>query len=166
MQRLCSRPRKLAQRLVSAREIVFLCQGNIIRSDYAGERLRARLGARATIRVRSAGLAAQEGRPAHPLAVAEARRRQIDLAFHRSTSLGSTDGDTWIVAMESSHVRQLSKRDPGTVSRTLLLGCFLPGGPAELPDPYGYGPKVFEERFDQIDAAVEVLAETLQENDD
>src|SRR5262245_19225063 len=64
------------------RRVVFVCWGNVCRSPYAENKFRA-LGANAV----SAGLGADNGKPANGNAERAALRRGIDLSQHRASAM-------------------------------------------------------------------------------
>lgn len=138
------------------RRLVFVCKGNICRSPYAEFRARG-LGLPSI----SIGLATTAGSPADPGASREARRRGIDLAAARTTSvehLELRDGDL-VLFHEPAHASAFRKRASleGGIQQSLLGLWSTPRTPL-IPDPYGRGERQFAACFDLIDTAVAAIA--------
>jgi protein-tyrosine phosphatase len=70
------------------RSLLFVCHGNIMRSPFAAELTRARLGAASKqFVIESGGTGAAGARPADPRAIIAAARYGISLEAHRSQML-------------------------------------------------------------------------------
>lgn len=138
------------------RHVLFVCQGNICRSPFAEHLFGSRRG---DLQVRSAGLEAGEGSPADTTALTVAERFSVSLASHAAHRLDGTDL-AWadlVLGMEGHHVATIARRWPHVVSKTRVLGGFLPDGPYSLSDPYGRGEDAFTKGFDRIALALENL---------
>jgi len=161
MVRATRRPRELAERVARANAILFVCTGNIIRSAFAAELLRARIPGGTDLRIRSAGLAATDG-PAHPTAVQCARRFGVDLSPHRTHRLEGSDleGVDVILAMEIDHVVEINRRFPQHRQRVYLFGC-LEDDAQDVGDPVYGSREVFEACFKRIDHGVNRIVEML-----
>lgn len=144
---------------VEVRSVLVLCHGNICRSPYAERLLADRLPG---VRVRSAGLAADDDRPADADAVRAAMRRGVSLASHRSRRLRPEDvrAADLVLGMEGRHLHGLVRQvDP---ARGFLLGEFLPDAPHTIPDPWGRPDAFFDAVFARIEIATEALARRLR----
>lgn len=136
MGRLRANPPQLTGR------VVFVCEGNIIRSAYGEALARHRAPAG---RWASAGLVAWPDRPAHPAAQTRAAARGLSLTAHRAQAAEHALADAdWVIAMTFDQVRRLREGWPQLADRVVLLGCFG-GDQLEIPDPDGgpedgYGP--------------------------
>lgn len=144
----------LDDRLGRVRRVVFLCSGNIIRSAWGAAWLRSQAPALA---VDSAGLWARDGTAAHPMVLARAAERGLDLSGHRSqtaTAAGLADADL-VVVMDVGHL--LSARRLVDPSRVLLIGVLAPDGPLEIPDPVDDGAAAISACLDRVEACVAAL---------
>ena len=156
--RIRRNPAALVSRLQAAHRVLVLCQGNIIRSAYAANLLERELGAGAQIEVRSAGLGAIAGRPAHPLAIATAAPR-VDLARHAATPVRA-DLVAWadvIFVMEALQLIALRRRFPEARTKTFLLSTVATNCPLEIRDPFDAGADVFRTCFNHIDRAAAAI---------
>jgi protein-tyrosine phosphatase len=132
--------------------LLVVCHGNLCRSPFAAELLRAWLSERG-VRVDSAGFSGT-GRRSPPEAVAAAARFGIDLSAHRSQSLtvhGARAADL-IVVMDSAQRSEVCDRFGRSERDVLLLGDLdpEPGGPRTIPDPVNQPLAVFEETYARI----------------
>jgi protein-tyrosine phosphatase len=140
--------------------VVVICHGNICRSPFAAKLLAARAP---RLEVRSAGLAAVEGRPAEPAARRLAASFGVDLERHAAHRLEGRDVE-WadlILGMEGHHRAAVRSAWPGAARRTHLLGDFLSEAPHRIDDPWGCEDDVFRATFERIDRAVARLTERL-----
>ena len=122
MRRLRRHPAPVAARARSARSVLIVCHGNIIRSPFAARLVQQAVSGRRSLAVASAGLEAVPGQPAHPMAVQMASARQIDLAGHASSRITPE-----LVASKRSdprHGHPSARHAPAALSR---------GRPAHVP---------------------------------
>src|SRR4030095_11864084 len=129
---------------------------------FAAELLRSRSVGRADLRVRSAGLNATTGGPAHPTAVQCARRFGVDLSAHRTHRLDLADIEEAdvLLAMEIDHVVEIHRRFPQHGHKVYLFGC-LNDDAHDVADPLCAPTAVFDARFDRIDGGVRRIIEML-----
>jgi len=135
---------KLPQVPQSARSILFVCFGNIMRSPMCEALLNRELVFQgAQYRVMSAGLNATEGRPAHDWAVKAAGELGISLENHRAQLLTSemVKRADAIFAMDYKNQVQLLSRWPDAKKKIFLLGAYASPGcrVGEIADPYYLG---------------------------
>jgi protein-tyrosine-phosphatase len=147
--------------------VLFVCHGNIIRSAMAEAMLRRHMTARTGEApfVRSAGVAADEGRPADPRAVAAALSHGVSLAAHRSSPLTSTlvnESDV-IFIMDRLNEAEVAARFPAARAKLRRLGALAldPSDDDIIPDPYSLDADAVAASGARIDAAVRALTDLL-----
>lgn len=160
MCRIQNSPRNLIDRLRRAKNILIVCQGNIIRSPFAAGLLREVLKPIRPVCVHSAGLEAVPGSPAHARTVSKAKCLGLDLSRYCSVPLTQelvVEADI-VFAMELVHLRVLCERYPSIHRKTFLLGCLSAESGLEIPDPIFKHEVAFNECFDQIAKSVTAVA--------
>jgi protein-tyrosine phosphatase len=143
-------------------KITVVCHGNICRSPFAALLLE-REGRGLT--VRSAGFAAQAGKPAEPAAVRAAARFGVALDAHAARRLSAEDV-AWadlVLAMEGHHVARIAEQGAAAAPRVRLLGDFLSAPPFAIDDPWGRSDEVFAATFERMALAVRRLAARIGE---
>jgi protein-tyrosine-phosphatase/predicted ATP-grasp superfamily ATP-dependent carboligase len=125
----------------NVQEVLFVCSGNIIRSALAEALLRDLLPKDSSIRARSAGVLATQGRPADPRAATAARQLGVSLEGHRSTPLTEALARNCdlIVVMDDLNWSVLAQHFPAAVPKTYLLAEAFPEAEPrpEIDDPFG-----------------------------
>ena len=157
-------PQQIRSCLQQARRLVLVCSGNIMRSAFA-EAYLAKLfssqhGGPAII---SAGLDAQPGRPADPIAGNIAQNHELSLEDHRARALATlelTENDV-IFVMERTQVAEATRRYPAHASRIYLLTTLNPSLPIDIVDPNGEGPATCQAIFHQIVDALEPVIDCI-----
>jgi protein-tyrosine phosphatase len=137
-----------------------LCEGNHCRSPIAEGLFRAALPA---LRIESAGLAAKEGCPPHAEALRLMAGQGIDISACRSrqvTPALALEAEL-ILVMDQAQKDWCGALAPSARGRIQLLGCWLPPGQREIPDPFGGEPEVFAVAFDLIQRSVAAWREHL-----
>jgi glycosyltransferase involved in cell wall biosynthesis/protein-tyrosine-phosphatase len=152
----------LVVRLRRAKRILIVCHGNIIRSAFAA-RIVAEAVADGPVVIRSAGLEAVPGGPAHPIAIATAGERGVDLTQHAASRIeqhGVEEADV-ILVMDVGQLVTMRHRFPHARAKTFLLTCLAPHGPLDIRDPvFGDAPQ-FQTCFDDISRAVRPIVRVL-----
>lgn len=156
-----------------ARDVLFVCHGNIIRSAFAEARTVQKLepyGTTETVRIHSAGVCAQDGNPAHPDARGVAPRYGLSLAAHRAQQLdpAMVAAADLIFVMDRLNQVRMQQQFPEARQRTFLLGTLDPAGRfaddgQQIRDPYGEGPEAVADCFERLLPCVDALAEALSE---
>ena len=144
------------------RSILFVCQGNVIRSPLAAALLQRCLSApgSASIAIASAGLRASPGEPADPRARSVAEEFGVSLEDHRA-QLVTEERVRWadvIVPMDALAAAQLLGRHPGVRSKTVLLD--------NIADPYDRDVAEVRRCGHRIHIAVQELASVLARGTD
>ncbi len=153
------------QRLAGARQVLFLCYGNINRSALAHAHAQMRYPGR--FEFASAGFHAPGGRPADPVMVEVAAAAGIDLARWQSCTLTAAmvEQADVIFAMEVSHLDRLLQAHPAAHGKAFLLGAASATDPAdaEVADPYGQARANYDRVCRQVMRSVDGwLAGTLK----
>jgi glycosyltransferase involved in cell wall biosynthesis/protein-tyrosine-phosphatase len=153
--------------LLSARRLLFVCHGNIIRSAFSAHLLSGWLGPCARVAIQSAGLEALPGRPAHPLAISEAAAYGVDLSAHAAGRLApqSIDDADVIFVMDVPQLRSLLDRFPGARSKAFLLSSLSLDVPLEIADPVFGDADAFRRCFTNLTNALRPVARLLAPKD-
>jgi protein-tyrosine phosphatase len=157
-------PSRLIAALASARRILIVCHGNIIRSPFAAALVAHALGpTRPHLAIASAGLDAVPGRPAHSHAVTAAEACEIDLRAHAATPLTREQvaASDVIFVMELLQLAAIGRRFPQARGKTFLLSCLAPEEPLEVRDPVEGDAPVFHACYDHISTAVRPIVRAL-----
>jgi protein-tyrosine phosphatase len=142
-----------------------VCLGNICRSPLAEGLFREhaeRAGRAGDFLIDSAGTGGwHAGEPPHAGSQAIAKSHGIDIAEQRSRKVEAEEiGDwDWILAMDSSNLRNLLAMGADPERTRLLLGFVPPGLNRDVPDPYYEGG--FDRVYDLIDDACGHLLDFL-----
>ncbi len=145
---------RAAQALQSARDVLFVCKGNICRSPFAEAVARETLAGGA--RVTSAGLLPRPDRPCPVESVAAARELGVDLATHRSrvvTDAMMRDAQA-IFTFDGGIHDDLARRFPDARARLHRLGVLAPADSVDIRDPYGSGVEEFRLTYARIRRAI------------
>ncbi|KQZ64209.1 phosphotyrosine protein phosphatase [Sphingopyxis sp. Root1497] len=150
-------------REVTAPAILFLCLGNICRSPLAEGAARAAFadaGIAATLD--SAGTGDWHvGRPPDPRALAEARRRGVDISDLRARQLAPGDFTRFdlILAADAENLRDARALAPADATARLMLMLDLVRGRAgdSVTDPYYGADDGFAETWDDVSAVAAAL---------
>lgn len=149
-------------------KVLFVCTGNTCRSSMAeavAKKIIAEKGWGDKLTVASAGVAAVDGLPASPQAVAVMEERGIDLRSHRSRMLKEEhwqEADV-VLTMTESHKAALQEAIPGDKLFTLAEFVGLEG---DIADPIGGSEDVYRRCADRLEELVARALEKLmkQEN--
>ena len=132
-------------------KVLVVCTANICRSPYGAAALRHHLASDA-VRIDSAGVHAENGRPMDPFMATLARERgYADLADHRSRpALARVVSESDIVlCMEVAHRDTLLRHYPVMTGR---IRCFAEGPARDVADPTGREEQDYRAAADELDA--------------
>ena len=144
--------------LRTARQILFVCKGNVCRSPFAEGYARAVLNH--GVEVRSAGLAPKPSRGCPDLGIEAARALGVDLRGHRSTKLTEAmvrEADA-IFVFDYDGVRRLADRYPFARPKVFPVGLLMTDGPVEIRDPFGGIADDFSRTYGTIRRAIDTVA--------
>jgi protein-tyrosine-phosphatase len=164
MLRIRRTPSALMTSLRSARRILVVCHGNIIRSPFTARLLVQALGAERQVTISSAGLEATPGTPPPPAAVLTAARFQVDVSDHVAARVTGEDvaASDVIFVMDVDQLRAIQRRFPQARGKAFLLALLAPASPLEVEDPFDQDASVFESCFAHISASVRPLVPLLE----
>lgn len=163
MQRIRHNPRRVVDALRSAKRILVVCHGNIIRSPFAAELL-ARSLRPAPVRIASGGVAAVQGKPPHPTALRIATSLSIDLSGHAASPLDdrTVAASDVIFVMDIPLLVAMQRRFPQARQKVFLLTCLAADSPLEIADPVDGDDSRFQACFDHISQAVRPIVHALR----
>lgn len=152
------------RRLSEARQILFICYGNINRSALA-ERCAGRYFPKHRLVTISAGFHEEEGRGADPMMVEVAADNGLDLTDWSSCCVNAKmirDSDI-IFAMEMDHISRMYREFPDARGKTFLLnaGSGVSSRDVEIADPYGKSRVQYEECAQIVISSVLGLAKAI-----
>ncbi len=149
--------------------ILMVCLGNICRSPLAEGILQSKVNA--TIKVDSAGTAGYHvGHLPDDRSIAVAKKHGINISDQRCRKFTVNDFDTFnmIYVMDRGNYQEVlslarDKYDEQKVQ--LILNEVSPGADQSVPDPYFGGDAGFENVYQLLDEACEIIAKKI-ENDE
>lgn len=141
--------------------VLFVCQGNICRSPFAAALLQALLGD-SPIRIGSAGMIPQPGRPTPALGLQAAAALGIDLSSHRSTWLTreAAEAATLLFVFDDTTRAVLLDRYPHLKAPVIGLGDVA--GVGSIADPIDGDLGEFRRIYEQIAASITELASLVR----
>jgi glycosyltransferase involved in cell wall biosynthesis/protein-tyrosine-phosphatase len=156
-------PAQLTARLQSARRILVVCHGNIIRSPFAARLIAQAIGDRRSLSIVSAGLEAEAGRPPHPTAVLTAAPLRVDLSDHTASrvapeTVASADA---IFVMDIPQLVVVRRRFPAARNKTFLLTCLAADAALDVRDPVDGDASMFRDCYEHIVRAVRPIVHAL-----
>jgi L-malate glycosyltransferase len=156
-------PSPLMAALRSAKRILIVCHGNIIRSPFAARLVQQALHSQGRVSVVSAGLSAVAGRPPHPTAAQIATLHSVDLTGHAAAPIdaAAVQASDVIFVMDIAQLVAMRERYPDARRRTFLLTSLAVDAPLEIADPVDGDEVRFQVCFDHISTAVRPIVRTL-----
>jgi protein-tyrosine-phosphatase/predicted ATP-grasp superfamily ATP-dependent carboligase len=152
---LASRARRA---LRDAKNILFMCKGNICRSPFAERLVNDRGRARGLV-ARSAGSLPVVGRTAPEVAQRAASAFGVDLSGHRSSVLDRELAEWADVVFIFDRAQEAAIRAlaPELLKRTHYLGALDLTGTLEVADPFGGDENRFQDTYSRITRLVDPL---------
>jgi len=156
-------PRALMSALRSARTVLIVCHGNIIRSPFAARLVGQALGTGAHVTVASGGLEAVSGRPPHATAVATATTLYVDLRDHVAAPVTAdrVAASDVIFVMDIQQLLLMRQRFPDARVKTFLLTSLAPDTAMEVLDPVDGDESAFRACYHHISQAVRPIVGLL-----
>jgi protein-tyrosine-phosphatase/predicted ATP-grasp superfamily ATP-dependent carboligase len=146
------------RRLRTARNVLFVCKGNICRSPFAAEYAKHALPHK---EIRSGGYYPVPDRPSPGEAIAAALPMGVDLSRWRSSIVTASElreADA-VVVFDQENYTMVCDASPDSASKIVLLGT-LNEGPVFVEDPYGGSPDFFATIYTRIARAIDVLRDS------
>lgn len=144
---------RVTAKLGSAKNILFVCYGNINRSALA-ERYLSIHCTNKTVTIRSAGFHREAGRPADPVMIEVCGEHDLDMRNWSSRSLNKelVDAADIILVMEVAQVKRITQDYPAASDRTFLLGLATTGVDTytDIADPFGLAKASYEQCFREV----------------
>ena len=146
-------------------KILMVCLGNICRSPLAEGILKSKLDA--NFIVESAGTAAYHvGNKPDPRSIAVARQNGLNITNQRARKFNKQDFENFdiIYAMDNSNYQNiiaLAENDQQKEKVKLILNESFPDKNLDVPDPYYGGDKGFENVYNMLDNACEIIAKRI-----
>jgi len=154
-------------------KILFVCTGNTCRSPMASALFSQQMQPRGIqlaakdIEVGTAGLFAQEGGPASPLARQAMQEIGLDLSHHRTTPLHADlikDADL-ILTMTETQKDLLQRMGEDLNVQVFTLAEYAGEAAMEVQDPYGQDINAYRHTLEQLDYLVDRLLQKIIESD-
>ena len=143
-----------------------VCLGNICRSPLAEGILQSKLPSD-KFRVDSAGTGGWHvGQLPDKRSVTTARERGLDITHQRARQFKVSDFTEFdhIFVMDTSNLKDVLKLAPNDKAKTkvsLMMDALHPGESINVPDPYYGGPEGFNNVYDMLDEACQIVASKL-----
>jgi protein-tyrosine-phosphatase len=141
--------------LAQARQVLFVCKGNICRSPFAEAWARRLVGEGAE--VSSAGYHPKRGRPCPAEGIDAAAEMGVDLGPHRSRIVdeGMVRAADVVFTFDQENRHTMLARFPFARDRTFWIGALAEEGTVEIRDPYGGTLDDFRGTYQAIRRALE-----------
>ena len=149
-----------------AAKILMVCLGNICRSPLAEGIMRAKLSK--DFIVDSAGTGGwHAGELPDKRSISTAKNRGLDITSQRARQFKISDFDTfdYIYVMDNSNYKDVMALAPNDEAKSkvkLILNELFPNENVDVPDPYYGGQDGFENVFDMLNEACDVIAGKLK----
>ena len=147
-------------------KILMVCLGNICRSPLAEGIMRAKLSK--DFIVDSAGTGGwHAGELPDKRSISTAKNRGLDITSQRARQFKISDFNTfdYIYVMDNSNYKDVMALAPNEEAKSkvkLILNELFPNENVDVPDPYYGGQDGFENVFDMLNEACDVIARKLK----
>lgn len=147
-------------------KILMVCLGNICRSPLAEGILASKLP-KDKFKVDSAGTGSWHvGRKPDERSIITAKKNKIDISHQKGRQFAIRDFDSfdYIYVMDNSNYNDvvfLAKNPEQSNKVQLILNELFPGENVDVPDPYYGLPNGFDNVFEMLDQACELIAKKL-----
>lgn len=148
-------------------KILMVCLGNICRSPLAEGILQSKLP-REQFLIDSAGTGGwHAGEQPDKRSIQTAKQRGLDITRQRGRQIQISDFETfdYIYVMDNSNYKNVMALAPTEEAKSkvqMILNELFPNENVDVPDPYYGGQNGFEQVFDMLDDACEIIAEKLK----
>ena len=148
-------------------KILMVCLGNICRSPLAEGILQSKLP-KDKFEVDSAGTGGwHAGEQPDKRSISTAKNRGLDISNQRARQFKASDFDSfdYIYVMDMSNYKNvvaLSQNDSQKQKVKLILNELFPDENVEVPDPYYGRQDGFEQVYDMLDKACDIIVEKLK----
>ena len=148
--------RRLKRKLAAARNVLFVCKGNICRSPFAEHLARRVLPAE--VEVASSGYWRDTGRRCPTESVEVARGMGIDLSAHRSRLLTSEQVSRadLVLVFDEENLSVVRELHPAATGKLHRIGFLSSAGPVNVKDPYGAEFSLYKSSYADIARALGV----------
>ncbi len=150
-------------------KILMVCLGNICRSPLAEGILKSKLDPNKFI-VSSSGTSNYHiGGSPDQRSIQVAQKYNIDITDQKAAQFIASDFDTYdlIYAMDNSNyqnILKLAKKDQDKTKVKLILNELYPNDNLDVPDPYYGGAQGFEDVFQMLDKACDMIVTQFKEH--
>lgn len=147
-------------------KILMVCLGNICRSPLAEGILQSKLP-KDKFLVDSAGTGGwHSGELPDKRSIETAKNKGLDITNQRARQFKTSDFDTFdhIYVMDMSNYKNVLSLSQNEVQKSkvkLILNELFPNENVEVPDPYYGGQNGFEQVYEMLDKACDIIAEKL-----
>ena len=144
------RSRNFKQAVLHAKNILFVCRGNICRSPFAEQYSRTIFPE--DVHLVSCGYIHQDGRKSPPEAISAARKFGVDLSDHRADHIthDMVKNSDLIIIFDEENFRMLLQQYPLYKNRIWFLSEICPDIPIIIEDPFKKDADSYEKAYSVI----------------
>ena len=152
--------------MVKPIKVLMVCLGNICRSPLAEGILKSKIQKQNVI-VDSAGTGAYHiGKLPDPRSIEVAKKHGIDITDQRARKISKVDLDTFdfIFVMDESNYRNvlmMATNETQSAKISMIMKTIYPREDISVPDPYYGGDNGFEQVYQMLDEACDVIVNKI-----